>query len=244
MIPFATLTASAADVVQTTAGTKSYSLFNNGRGDSSAAKYSSTQGKDANPDSHSLTNNGYDIYGQMNQNSTLTIGMGLSFYISSAVTEKATLTVYAYDVDEEDGEYDIVYLVDETTGSKVQVGSLTGMNDKWSTTTIDIDPSLFEVGHTYHFENEISSKRSGPVWWVYLRTVAIELTLGGGVVEPPLEPTVTDYSFSASISATGLVSTTLKLVSNQNVDYKLEFAASVNGEKKGMLDDVNTSICC
>ena len=109
--------------------TGTHSLFNSGA-TGQGYKYSSTQGSDANPNSHSYSNSGYDIYGQMNKNSTLTIGMGCSFTIHKEVTERATLTVYAYDVDEESGETDTVYLVDETDGTRTPVGTLKGMNDQ------------------------------------------------------------------------------------------------------------------
>ena len=124
----------------------SYSLFNSGSS-GSGNRYSSTQ----NYDDSSYTNGGYDIY---SSNSNLPwVRLGLSFTVSQAVTERAALTVYAYDVDEDSGERDYIYLVDETTGTKTKLGGyLSGMDSQWNTTTLYIDPSYFEVDHTYHFE--------------------------------------------------------------------------------------------
>ena len=216
--------------------TGTHSLFNSGA-TGQGYKYSSTQGSDANPNSHSYSNSGYDIYGQMNQNSTLTIGMGCSFTIHKEVTERATLTVYAYDVDEESGETDTVYLVDETDGTRTPVGTLKGMNDQWNTTVLYIDSYNFVQDHTYRFEVTISDTAGGgAVWWVYLRTVSLDLTVGEYV---PVAD-ILDHSFSASISDSGTVSTNLYLETDGNYQYTLEYAASINGTQRG--SSLNQSI--
>ncbi len=224
-----TPTGSVVDITSSGA----YSLFNSGATSSSGSKYSSSQGGDYNPDSNSYTNNGYDIYGQMASSSTLTLDMGLSFAISQEVTERATLTVYAYDVDEESGERDTVYLVNETTGTRTSVGYLSGMNNQWNTTTINIDASNFTIGNTYHFETTISDTSGSAVWWVYIRSVSLQMTTDGEPPVTPTEPTITDHSFDASISSNGTVTTNLYLQTSEDISYMLEYAASINGNQRG-----------
>ncbi len=212
----------------TTSG--AYSLFNSGATSSSGYKSSSARdGVDSNPDSHSYSNSGYDIYGRAPSRGTVTIGMGLSFTISQSITERTALTVYAYDIDEESGQIDTISLVDETTGEKSTVGYLSGMDGEWNTTTIYIDASNFVVGHTYHFENTISNG----TWWTWIRTVSIQMTTDGEPPVTPTEPTITDHSFDASINSSGTVTTNLYLQTSESVTYTLEYAASINGNQKG-----------
>ena len=138
VLPFAAVTASAAaptsPLVVDETGT--YNLFNSGATSSYGREYSSSQGVDANPNSHSYSNSGYDIYGCSASGRDLTLGMGLSFQIVGEVTGRSTLTVYAYDIDEPSQE-DEVYLVDETAGTRTKLDILKGRDSQWSTTTID-----------------------------------------------------------------------------------------------------------
>lgn len=236
MLPLMFITGSAAGGEQVT---KTVNLFNSGA-TGSGRYYSSTQGRDANPAPSTINNNGYDLYGQMYPYNTLTFRVGLSFKIEETVAAWAKLTVYAYDVDEEDGERDIIYLVDETDKSRTEVGTLSGRNNQWNTTTLEIDPSNFEVGHTYHFENMITSARSGPQWYVYIRRLSIELTTNtdpnpDDPIVPPVtdEPKITDHKFSASISNSGYVSTTLNMTTDKDATYNLEYSAVIGAEQKG-----------
>ena len=231
--PIFSLDATAATVagdIETTPGMNSYSLFNSGSS-GSGNRYSSTQ----NYDDSSYTNGGYDIY---SSNSNLPwVRLGLSFTVSQAVTERAALTVYAYDVDEDDGERDYIYLVDETTGAKTKLGGyLSGMDSQWNTTTLYIDPSYFEVDHTYHFE--LNEAVSG--WVVYIRTVAIRLVTEGTPIVDPDAPVITDHAFSATIDSSRRVNTNLHLKASENVNYTLEYAASVGGSQRG--SSINQSI--
>ncbi len=207
-----------------------YSLFNSGATGSSYHTYNLTWGYDANPDSHSYSNNGYDIFGGMDNSSPVTVGMGIPFVVSKRISERATLTIYAYDVDEESGERDYIYLVDDTTGTRTVLGYLSGMNNQWNTTTLYIDPSNFTVGHTYHFENVISV--SG--WCVYVRTVSLEMTT---LNNPSENPVISEHAFDASIDKNGIVTANLYLKTAEEVTYNLEYAASVNENQKGSLVD-------
>ena len=194
-----------------------YSLFNSGA-TGSGYRYSSS----SNYDDNSYTNGGYDIYSSASYNSIRTVDLGLSFAVSSVITERAEVTIYAYDVDESSGERDLIYLVDETDGSRTQLsGYLSGRDDQWNSTTLEVPLSELEVGHTYHFE--LYESVSG--WVVYVRTV--DLSIAGEFISPEID----DYGFTASIDAYGLVTTNLYLKTNVDVTYNLEYAASYSYEQ-------------
>lgn len=211
--------AKARTSLNTTGGSNVYSLFNSNRGSSAEKKTGNNQ------NDYSYDNHGYDLYaahGTWRE----TINLGLSFTICQQVTERATLSVYAYDTDETSGERDLIYLVDETTNTRTQIpGYLGGMNEEWNTTTMYIDASMFTVGHTYHFELTEAVED----WEVYVRTVSLALTTAGGTTVSP----ILDHNFTATISNTGLVSTNLYLKTNTNTTYTLEYAATHGSNQHG-----------
>lgn len=231
MIPMGTADVSAAsNVVQTQGGRNTYTLFNSGcTGSGKYYRYNN------NPAPHTLTNNGYDIY--LDTGAIDRSRLGLSFYISDTVTERATLTINAFDVDEVSSWYggperDLVYLVDETSGNKVQIteghGYLSGMNQQWNTTTFYINPSLFTKGHTYHIE--LYDSVDG--WVVWVRNVSLILTTSG--VQKPIDPsmpTIKESDFSASIDTSRNITTNLFLKSTGNVTYFVEYAATINSNQ-------------
>ena len=234
MLPLMFVTSNAAGAEQVT---KTVNLFNSGA-TGSGKRYGgmTAQGYDNNPASNTFTNKGNDVYGYISRGKTLTIRMGLSFEINETVTEWAKLTVYAYDVDEESGETDTVYLVNETTNNRISVGTLSGRDGQWNTTTLEIDPDHFDVGCSYHFETKISDKRNQSTWWVYIRRVSIELTTATDVIpEPPVteEPQITAHAFSASISNSGYITTNLEMTTDKDATYGLEYAAVIGAEQKG-----------
>lgn len=207
------------DTVELTAS-GTYSLFNSGLVGGDGYKYSSS----SNVDDGSYTNGGYDIYASANSNTISTVDLGLSFRVGAAITERAKITIKAFDVDESSGERDLIYLVDESDGSRTKLnGYLSGRDWEWNTTTLEIPLSELEVGHTYHFE--LYESVSG--WVVYVRTV--DLLIEGEVIDP----VISAYDFSASIDAYGLVSTTLYLKTNVNTTYSLEYAASIYYDQLG-----------
>ncbi|MBQ7380871.1 MAG: hypothetical protein IJW69_02175, partial [Clostridia bacterium] len=127
--------------IETARGQENYTLFNSG------ITGSGRPGNSSNSNCKSLTNNGKDLYCTYNA----TIQLGLPFKLNYDLTEKATLTIRSYDVDEyysySSPERDLVYLVDETAGTRKQLpGYLKGMNEQWNTTVFEIDPSWFVKG--------------------------------------------------------------------------------------------------
>ena len=218
-------TAAATSGYETKTGTNAYALFNSG------LNYSSGSGG-SNPNPGSYNNGGYDIYvSASNNTANSTARLGLSFTIMQEVTERATITINAYDVDESSGERDVIYLVDENTGAKTRIDYLRGMNSQWNTTTLFVDAACFIEGHTYHLE--LVGEVSG--WVVYVRMVSILLTTSGSGGEAPIGPQITDHTFSATINSSGQVTTSLYLKTSEAINYKLELAASINNDQKGSL---------
>ena len=205
--------------VQTVEGTQTYQLFNSGKTTSSPSYYYSSK---YNYRYGSLTNGGYDLYASYWNNDPKTIQLGLPIQINYDVTEKATLTVYAYDVDEP-SEIDHIYLVDQTTGTQKQLGYLHGMNGQWNTTKFEIDPSYFTTGHTYYIKLDVSVNG----WVVYVRSVSLQIN------GKQLDNVITESDFSASISSSGYVTTNLYLKTTESRTYTLEYAASINNNQEG-----------
>ena len=218
------------DPIEILEGAYTYNLFNSGMEYSYGYGYSDEWDINSNLNDHTYNNGGYDLFGGTYIGG-FTFGMGLPFYISAEVTERATLTVYAFDVDEESNETDEVYLVNATTGARTHVGNLSGMDSTWSTTTITINPSCFEVGNTYYFEANIAVDG----WETWIRRVSLEMTCGEYV-----PTTIVDHRFSASVATDGYVFTNLYLVTDQNATYNLEYTANINGWQMGGME--NTSI--
>lgn len=223
----ASVSQGSAYAIETSAGANTYVLFKSGA--TGSGKRYSSYGNNYNYDAASLTNGGYDIY--TSANSGPIARLGLAFTVSGELSEPAVLTVLAYDIDEEQGERDYIYLVDETLGTETKLdGYLGGMNEEWNTTVMYVDQSYFTEGHTYHLKLENAVRG----WVSYVRTVSLALSVAG---EPeasePVGPIITDHSFSASISASGEVSTSLYLSASEDVTYSLEYAASVDGDQRG-----------
>ncbi len=63
-----------------------------------------------------------------------------NIFVPDQAIEMAQLNLYAWDVDEYQGEIDEVYV------NGTLVGTLTGADDEWSTTVFNLDPSLINTG--------------------------------------------------------------------------------------------------
>ena len=220
--------------------TGSFSLFNSGLTSSSGSYYSSS----SNYNEASYNNGGYDLYANQSYANEV-IQLGLPFTMEMNLNEHATVSIYAYDVDEYDqfhghsgDERDIIYLVDETSGSRTRLdGHLSGQNQTWNTTALAIAPNLFIAGHTYHFELDVDCTCSSTCgyWVVYVRTVG--LTVNGDA--PVQNQTgIESADLSAEISSSGLVTVGLTAKSYAEQDYALEFKAvcSANGAQYGGIE--------
>ena len=203
-------------------------LFNSGA--TSSSGYDSYQSTNPAPDTY--TNNGYDLYGAINSASTRRFRLGLSFTVTSAVTELSTLSVMAYDVDEDvkgcshGYEYDYIYIVDETSGNSTKLdGHMSGQNNTWNNSVFSIDPSLFTVGHTYHFELQMTctGSTSCTYYSVTVRTVALQLGIASST--PPAPEGIEEADLTGSINTSGIVYTTLTAKAYTSGSYTLEYKA-------------------
>ncbi len=202
-------------------GSTSLVLFNSGL-NTTAGKCYGSQSSCKNPAWDTIDNQNYDIYGRMRVSGCSDrIRIGLGFYVSKPVIENAVLSINAYDVDEEGGEYDEVILVDETTGTQTIVGTLSGMNNQWNNTKISISPDKFTKGHVYHFEVQINDTRGSCTWWVYVRNVALQISTKG---ETATE-TFSDAALSATIDENGTVTADLSLATSSAMNLKVEYDA-------------------
>lgn len=197
----------------------SYTLFNSGR-TGEPLKYPGAVG---NYDETSLTNGGYDLYARAYDTYVTPIRLGTAIKIDRPLTQNAILTILSHDVDENSGERDIIYLVDETDGTEVKLnGYLHGMNCQWNSTTIEIPASYFTAGHTYHFKLDESVKD----WHIWVRNVTLQLT----DVAPK---DILEAKLDASIDAYGKVMTTLFIRTMNEKEYSVEFAAINNHNQYG-----------
>lgn len=198
-----------------------YTIFASGNTSSEGYEYSSS----SNYNDTTLTNGGFDLYSSYfeydGSDPCKTIRLGRSFTIGAAISEKVKLSVRAFDTDEEDGETDAIFLVDETAGKTVRIGALSGRDWQWNTTTFELDPSLLTVGHTYYIR--LTEEVWG--WHVWVRNVTFELSAPAFRAD-----------LDGSIDKTACVSGTLT-ASAASETYNVEFKAveTATGYQRGGL---------
>lgn len=165
-----------------------------------------------------------------NQNGTHPIEV--SFTLDELPTQSAYLAVKAYDVDEDSGETDYVYINDDIFLKKNQtnyynqkynvstIGYLSGTDNTWNTTILKIPLEKLKVG-----KNTISvTIASG---WV-VKVDWMQLVLDGGATDPKIE----EYSLKLENSVTSAnnvtvqSSVTLKQTGNQQ--YTTEYTLTHN----------------
>ena len=229
-----------------TANGTNYSLFNSGA--------TSTSGYDARhpsytnpaPDTHD-NGGGYDLYGEIRDLSRFRLGM--SFTVEIDINEQASLSVKAYDVDESTKgcsygyEYDLIYLVDETDGTVVQLDShLSGQNNTWNTTVLTVSPDLLVTGHTYHFELEMTCTGHKNCTYYAVTVRSVDLIINGvsGPVEKP-ETGLANADLSASINASGMVSVNLTANAYAAEAFTLEYKA-VSSSNSGQYGGKETKV--
>lgn len=184
---------------------KAYLLFDSGRTDYRGVERS--RNEEGTP-----TNGGYDLYADSMQ----TMVIGRSFKVPGVTNESVDVTITAYDTDEEQGEKDVIYLVNEATGKRVRVGTLSGMNQQWNTTTIRISPDKFEAGNVYHFE--LSEEVSG--WVVWVRTVSVTFNGVGSTTSG-----IKNAYVKASIDNSGKIYMDVTATAYDAGTYVIEFKA-------------------
>ena len=209
------------------------SLFNSGL-------TSNATWREPNPAPDTYSNGGYDIYASISREKR--VRLGLSFKVEADVTERSTLSISAYDVDEDmkdcghGYEYDYIYLVDETAGSSIKLdGHMSGQSNTWNNSVFSIIPSYFTTGHTYHFEIEMTctGSTSCTYYTVKVRTVSLQLGIAGA--SAPTNDGIESADLSASISSSGVVSVALSAKAYESGSYTVEYKAvySSNSAQKG-----------
>ena len=159
----------------------------------------------------SIDNGGYDIYA--NHDYSPITQIGIPFTVKADITEDAKLILNCYDVDENQGERDYIYLVNETDGSEYKLsGYLSGMDEQWNSTTFAIPAKHLVKGNTYHFKLNVAVTG----WHVFVRTANLELSSW----TEPLEKA----EFSAHISG-NTVKTSLFVKTLTNAKLTLEYKA-------------------
>ena len=210
------------------AGGTNYSLFNSGRTTSSGYE-ADCNGSNPAPATHN--NSGYDLYGDLS--SLPRFRLGLSFTVSVDISEQSVLNVRAWDVDESYAacgygyEHDYIYLIDETTGTSTKLSThLSGQDDTWNTSAITLSPDLFTMGHTYHFELQMTCSRSHNCSYYAITVRTVDLIVNGSVQPPVIPETgIENADLSASISSSGLVSVNLTANAYAAETYTLEYKA-------------------
>ena len=116
----------------------------------------------------------------------------LAFTLDELPTQSAYLAVKAYDVDEDYGETDYVYLNDDIylpmdktnkfneTYNNETIGYLSGTDNTWNTTVLEIPLEKLKKG-----KNVISVTVAPPTWIV--RIDWMQLVLDGGAADPNIE---------------------------------------------------------
>lgn len=217
-----------------------YPLFNSGATASSGYdRYQET-----NPAPHTYNNNGYDLYGGLSRSNTKRFRLGLSFLVDAVLTEQATLSIKAYDVDENRAdcghgyEYDYIYLVDETTGTSVRLdGHMSGQNNTWNNSIFRINPNCFVQGHRYHFELQMTCTGSSGCTYYAVTVRTVNLTVNGTSEPAPEQPQtgIQGADLSATISSSRLVSVGLTASAYSAANYAIEYKATYtsNGAQYG-----------
>lgn len=229
--PLTAITANAATVSGystgsgvTINGANTYSLFNSGV--TTSGGYDRYQTTNPAPATHN--NNGYDLYGSVGGWQSR-FRLGQSFTVNSYITEQATLNIKAYDVDEDASgcghgyEYDYIYLVDENTNTSVRLnGHMSGQNNSWNNSIFRISPNLFEYGHTYHFELQMTCTGSTSCSYYSVTVRTVSLIISGQSTE---KTGIENAELAAKISASGLVSVDLTANAYIGGNYSLEYKA-------------------
>ena len=232
--------ASSSDTLIASSDNTNLALFNSG------VTSQSSNWTSPNPAPNTYNNSGYDIYASLG--GTRRVRLGLSFEISETVAERSTLSISAYDVDEDvkdcghGYEYDYIYLVDETSGNSTRLdGHMSGQNNTWDNTVFTIAPSLFTTGHKYHFEISMSctGSTSCTYYSVKVRTVSLQVGITGA--SAPAPEGIEEANLQASISSSGLVSVSLTAKAYEQGSYTVEYKAvysADNSQKGGVQQNV------
>ncbi|MGN1232389.1 MAG: Calx-beta domain-containing protein, partial [Candidatus Cryptobacteroides sp.] len=156
----------------------------------------------------------------------------MSFTLTEVPTQSAYLAVKAYDVDEERGETDYVYINDDIFLEKNQrnsykqrynastIGYLSGTNNTWNTTILSIPLEKLKVG-----KNTISvTIASG---WV-VKVDWMQLILDGGAEDSNIQEFSLKLEDSATSGDNVTVQSSVTVRQTGNVQYTTEYTLTQN----------------
>ena len=152
----------------------------------------------------------------------------LAFTLDELPTQSAYLAVKAYDVDEDDGETDYVYLnddiylpMDQTNQSgkqynKETIGYLSGTDNTWNTTVLEIPLEKLKKG------KNVISVTVAPRSWI-VRIDWMQLVLDGGVADPNIEKFSLELQDTSTKGKTVTVQSLVTIRQKGNKEYATEY---------------------
>ena len=152
----------------------------------------------------------------------------LAFTLDELPTQSAYLAVKAYDVDEDYGETDYVYLNDDIYLPMNQtnkfnkkynnetIGYLSGTNNTWNTTVLEIPIEKLKKG-----KNVISVTVATPTWIV--RIDWMQLVLDGGAVDSNIDKFSLELQDTSTKDKTVTVQSLVTIRQKGNKEYATEY---------------------
>ena len=152
----------------------------------------------------------------------------LAFTLDELPTQSAYLAVKAYDVDEDDGETDYVYLnddiylpMDQTNQSgkqynKETIGYLSGTDNTWNTTVLEIPLEKLKKG------KNVISVTVAPRSWI-VRIDWMQLVLDGGAADPNIEKFSLELQDTSTKGKTVTVQSLVTIRQKGNKEYATEY---------------------
>ena len=152
----------------------------------------------------------------------------LAFTLDELPTQSAYLAVKAYDVDEDYGETDYVYLnddiylpMDQTNKfnenyNNETIGYLSGTDNTWNTSVLEIPLEKLKKG-----KNVISVTVAQPTWIV--RIDWMQLVLDGGAADPDIEKFSLELQDTSTKDKTVTVQSLVTIRQKGNKEYATEY---------------------
>ena len=152
----------------------------------------------------------------------------LAFTLDELPTQSAYLAVKAYDVDEDDGETDYVYLnddiylpMDQTNQSgkqynKETIGYLSGTDNTWNTTVLEIPLEKLKKG------KNVISVTVAPRSWI-VRIDWMQLVLDGGAADPNIEKFSLELQDTSTKGKTVTVQSLVTIRQKGQEEYATEY---------------------
>ena len=152
----------------------------------------------------------------------------LAFTLDELPTQSAYLAVKAYDVDEDDGETDYVYLNDDIylpmnqtnkfnkNYNNETIGYLSGTDNTWNTTVLEIPLEKLKKG------KNVISVTVAPRSWI-VRIDWMQLVLDGGAADPNIEKFSLELQDTSTKGKTVTVQSLVTIRQKGNKEYATEY---------------------